>query len=68
MSVFERFKSFLHRGKLDVQARFDLLREAVTGSMSSFYVARDRQSDQVVGLKILDPQKTEQFEIGRAHV
>ena len=62
MSVFERFKSFLHRGKLDVQARFDLLREAVTGSMSSFYVARDRQSDQVVGLKILDPQKTDQFE------
>jgi len=39
-----------------------LLREAVHGTMSNFYMARDKLSGQIVGLKILDPEKTRTFE------
>ena len=42
--------------------RFALLHEAISGTMSSFYMARDLQTDKVVGLKILDPRKTAAFE------
>jgi serine/threonine-protein kinase len=48
--------------KVDVRKRFELLREAISGTMSSFYMARDRSSGQIVGLKILDPLKTKQLE------
>ena len=30
--------------------------------MSDFHQARDRKTDQIVGLKILDKQKTDQLE------
>jgi serine/threonine-protein kinase len=56
------FKSILSSSRTDVQARYELLRAAVSGTMSKFYKARDRQTDQIVGLKILDPKKTEQLE------
>ena len=57
MAFLGRLTSFL-RGRLDVHARFELEREAISGTMSKFYKARDRQSGEIVGLKILDPQKT----------
>ncbi|RMF94826.1 MAG: serine/threonine protein kinase [Planctomycetota bacterium] len=50
------------RKRLDVQARFEILRHGVAGTMSQFYVARDRQRGEIVGLKICDPQKTAAFE------
>ena len=62
MAFLDRLKSLLASDKLDVEARFELLREAISGSMSKFYMARDRDSGEVVGLKILDPEKTAQFE------
>jgi len=62
MAFLDRFKSLFASQKLDVKSRFELLREAISGSMSKFYMARDRDTDQIVGLKILDPVKTEQFE------
>jgi serine/threonine protein kinase len=62
MGIFRRLKSVLSGGRLDVNRRFELLREAISGTMSKFYVARDRRTDRVVGLKILDPQKTAAFE------
>jgi serine/threonine-protein kinase len=52
----------LASGKVDVRARFELMREAISGTMSSFYMARDRQTGQVFGLKILDPAKTAALE------
>ena len=61
MAFLGRLTSFL-RGRLDVHARFELEREAISGTMSKFYKARDRQSGQIVGLKILDPQKTKALE------
>jgi serine/threonine-protein kinase len=61
MSIFDRFKTMLD-GKLNVESRFELLREAISGTMSSFYMARDRKTGKIVGLKILDPAKTKHFE------
>jgi len=48
--------------KLDYQKRFILLKAAISGTMSEFYMARDRETGQVVGLKILDKEKTRQVE------
>lgn len=62
MSFLRRLKSALAGGRLDVPKRFELLRNAIAGSMSKFYMARDRRTGQIVGLKILDPQKTAAFE------
>jgi len=62
MPLFDRFKSMLSGGRLHVSGRFVLLHEAISGTMSSFYMARDMHSGQVVGLKILDPRKTVAFQ------
>src|SRR5262245_61341121 len=48
--------------RIDVLERFELLREAISGTMSSFYMARDKKTGKVVGLKILDPEKCAAFE------
>jgi len=61
MGLFNRFRSLLD-GKLNVEQQYELLRSAVSGTMSSFYMARDKKSGEVVGLKILDPEKTTFFE------
>jgi len=61
MSFMDKVKT-MFRGRVDIAQRFILLREAISGTMSEFYVARDRKSDQIVGLKILDRKKTTQFE------
>jgi len=63
MGFVDKFKTlFQSKPKLDVSARFELLREAVSGTMSKFYMARDRQTGQIVGLKIADREKLEAFE------
>jgi serine/threonine-protein kinase len=61
MPLLDHLKSMLSGGRLNVSSRFVLLEEAISGTMSSFYKARDRESGQVVGLKILDPIKTASF-------
>lgn len=62
MGLLDRLNSLLGSSKLDVRTRFELLREAISGTMSKFYRARDRKTNQIVGLKILDPKKTAAFE------
>jgi serine/threonine-protein kinase len=62
MGLLGGLKSILGGSKVDIEARFERLRQAVSGSMSQFYMARDRKTGQVVGLKILDPKKTAHFE------
>lgn len=62
MGIGDFFKSMLEGGKVDVQKRYEFLREAVSGTMSDFHMARDRQTDQIVGLKILDRDKTKSLE------
>ena len=61
MGLLDSFKSLL-RSKVNVRSRFELLKEAISGTMSSFYMARDRSSGQVVGLKVLDREKTQFLE------
>ncbi len=62
MSFLDKLKGLLGKESLDVLARYELLREAVSGTMSKFYMARDRETDQVVGLKIADQEKLTAFE------
>jgi len=62
MAFLDRLKSYFSGSRVDVKARFELLRQAISGTMSKFYMARDRETDEVVGLKILDMEKTAAFE------
>ena len=62
MPLFDHLKTIFAGGQLNVSKRFTLLHEAISGTMSSFYMARDLSTGQVVGLKILDPRKTVAFE------
>ncbi|MEN6407931.1 MAG: serine/threonine-protein kinase [Thermoguttaceae bacterium] len=63
MPLFDRLKSLLPSNRLNVSKRFVLLHEAVSGTMSNFYKARDLQTNKVVGLKILNAQKTAAVEL-----
>jgi len=63
MGMLGNFKALFHTSaKVDVKQRFELLREAICGTMSDFYMARDRTNGNIVGLKVLDREKTEHFE------
>jgi serine/threonine-protein kinase len=62
VGITQFFKSILDSGKVDVAARYEILREAVSGTMSNFHMARDRETEQIVGLKILDKKKTDALE------
>jgi len=62
MSLLDKVRSLLSGGKLDVERRFEILREATAGTMSQFYVVREHRTGTIQGLKILDPEKTELFE------
>lgn len=51
-------KLFKGSSKTNLRNRFELLREAISGTMSAFHMARDRTTKEIVGLKILDLEKT----------
>jgi serine/threonine-protein kinase len=62
MNLLDKLKAAFTSNKLDVSKRFSLLRESISGTMSKFYMARDLKTGKVVGLKILDREKTAAFE------
>jgi len=75
MGLFDSFKSLVsskkkpsdgreivYRKNVNIQKRFEVMRKSVSGTMSTFYMARDRETDHIVGLKIADPEKTQLFE------
>jgi serine/threonine-protein kinase len=62
MGLLSQFTKLLSGGRVDVFARYELVRQAVSGSMSEFHVARDRETGKIVGLKVLDLEKTAHFE------
>lgn len=62
MALLDRLKSLMGTRKLNVSTRFALLRAAISGTMSKFYMARDLRTGDIVGLKTLDPEKTAFFE------
>jgi serine/threonine-protein kinase len=57
------FDKFFKDKRTDSELRFLRLRSSVSGTMSNFYVAKDHdRNDQVVGVKLCDPEKVEFFE------
>ena len=50
------------RGKVDVWRRYEALHHSISGTMSSFYKVRDRETREILGLKILDPKKVAPIE------
>jgi serine/threonine-protein kinase len=62
MGFLDKLKSFFESDRLDVSARFEFTREAISGTMSKFRSARDIKTGKIVGLKILDEEKTNAFE------
>lgn len=63
MGFFDKLQTLLKSDKVDITMRFELLSEGSLGTMSRFHRARDRKQNRIVGLKICDPEKTEQFEM-----
>jgi len=55
-------REVVFRKKVDIKKRFEVIRKSVSGTMSTFYMARDRDTDHIIGLKIADSNKTELFE------
>jgi eukaryotic-like serine/threonine-protein kinase len=62
MGLFDRLQSMFQSDRVDLRERFEILRKAISGTMSKFYMARDRKSDRIIGLKIADREKWTAFE------
>lgn len=62
MGFLQRLQTMFQNDRVDVRGRFEILREAVSGTMSKFYMAHDRKLERVVGLKIADREKLAAFE------
>ena len=62
MGFVDKLKAIFKSDKLDVDARFSLLSTAVSGTMSSVYMAKERDTGKVFGLKLCDMEKLEAFE------
>lgn len=66
MGLFDSIKSAIggsgSKPVIDVDARFERMRTSAVGTMSAFYVAKDRANDRLVGVKLLDQEKYDLFE------
>ncbi len=56
------FAKLFGKPKLNYRKRFELLQAAISGTMSQVYKARDRETGELVALKILDMKKIEAIE------
>ncbi|TWU62425.1 serine/threonine protein kinase [Crateriforma conspicua] len=61
-SIRNAFGSSQKHQVIDVDTRYERMRTSAVGTMSSFYVAKDHKTDRLVGVKLLDVEKHEQFE------
>ena len=63
MSLLKKFTSlFAGQPKLDIASRFQILKEAVSGTMSEFFKVREHSTGRTLGLKILDLEKQQFFD------
>ena len=68
MGLIDKLKGMMSSGGTakrrvaDIESRFERLRSAVSGTMSNFIVARDRENDTIVGVKLCDIEKVKFFE------
>lgn len=56
------FAKLFGKPKLNYRKRYELLQAAISGTMSQVYKARDRETGELVALKILDMKKTDAVE------
>ncbi|MEQ1824899.1 MAG: serine/threonine-protein kinase [Pirellula sp.] len=66
MGIFDKLFGKKKEGgakRSDVEARFERIRSAISGTMSNFFVAKDHSCDDaIVGVKLCDTEKVEFFE------
>ena len=62
MGLLDKLSSMFQGNKVNIDRRFEKLREGIAGTMSKFYMARDREHDRIVGLKVGEREKVEYFE------
>ncbi|EAQ82554.1 serine/threonine-protein kinase [Blastopirellula marina] len=62
MKLLDKLAAFFKSNRLDIPARFERIRESITGTMSEFMVVREHSTGRVYGLKILDKEKQEFFD------
>lgn len=62
MKFLSQLGSLLSGNRVNLGERFQILSEAVNGTMSNFHRALDKKNNMTVGLKILDSEKTNAFE------
>jgi serine/threonine protein kinase len=61
-NFFSRFTDLFKDNRLDVSERFEILREAISGTMSNFHLVREIKTGKQYGLKLLDRSATDTFE------
>lgn len=59
---FDKITDLFKDKRVDLGERFQIVRDAINGTMSNFHMAIDRSNNSTVGLKVLDPEKTAAFE------
>ncbi|AMV33039.1 Serine/threonine-protein kinase PrkC [Pirellula sp. SH-Sr6A] len=61
--LFKKNEAAASNKRVDVGDRFERIRSAVSGTMSNFFVAKDRYNEnRIVGVKLCDIDKVEFFE------
>ncbi|MBO7722513.1 MAG: serine/threonine protein kinase, partial [Thermoguttaceae bacterium] len=61
MGAFDFVKKVMPK-RLKIQDRFHVRKEMISGTMSKFYMVEDKVTGETFGLKVLDKEKTKQFE------
>ena len=62
MGLLDRLRAAFQSDRVNIRDRFEILRSAVSGTMSKFFMARDRKTGDIVGLKLADREKVTAFE------
>jgi serine/threonine-protein kinase len=61
-TILTKLQEMFKDRRVDVAERFQIVREAVSGTMSNFFMVTDRTTGKTCGLKLLDPEKCAAFE------
>ena len=62
MGLLDKIQNMFADKRTDLAERFEIVREAVHGTMSNFPMAIDRHDKRTIGLTILDSETTAVFE------
>lgn len=62
MSFFAKLAEFFQDKRFEINERFEILREAVSGTMSNFHLVREIKTGKLYGLKLIDREKMEAFD------